>query len=117
MEALLSTMENLSNMFPSRMSKFEADLHNNTSPMTSIAGLAGDFSTFRSFVLDILKSLQQQVESLVASMDQLEMQGRRKILLIHGVEEEKKEDLSLKVQKIIQTQLKVEEFTVASNSD
>ncbi|CAB3244506.1 unnamed protein product [Arctia plantaginis] len=87
-------MENLSNMFHSRMSKFEADLLNNTSPMTSIAGLAGDFSTFRSFVLDVLKSLQQQVESLVASMDQLEMQGRRKILLIHGVEEEKKEDFT-----------------------
>ncbi|CAB3223548.1 unnamed protein product [Arctia plantaginis] len=80
MDSLLSTIENLSNMFHRPMNKFEADLHNNTSPPTNIAGLA-----------------------LVCSMDQLEVQGRRKILLLHGVEEEKKKDLALKAQNIIQT--------------
>ncbi|KAJ0176642.1 hypothetical protein K1T71_007821 [Dendrolimus kikuchii] len=78
-------------MFTERMEAFEGELKNAT-PCNSLSTLATDFLNFKSFFLKSLQSLQDQILKLSQSVDNLEMRSRRKILLLHGVPEEKQED-------------------------
>lgn len=95
-----------------RMSKFETELLKSSAP-TTIEAIAADYAAFKTFTLAALKALQQQVELLARDVDQQEMRSRRKILLLHGVPEDSKEDTAQVVTKAVTTQLKIPGFTSA----
>ncbi|KAL4702562.1 hypothetical protein ACJJTC_008300 [Scirpophaga incertulas] len=52
-----------------------------------------EFDNFRRFVAEALSAIEQQVAAISRSTDALEMRSRRGILLLHGVREQKAENL------------------------
>lgn len=95
-----------------RMEYFESELlKNTTSHSPNITTLAAEYASFKEFTFNTLKALQSQIEMTARSIDQLEMQGRRKILLLHGVPEEEKENTAAEIVKVVTCKLKVLQFT------
>ncbi|CAK1596520.1 unnamed protein product [Parnassius mnemosyne] len=66
-----------------------------------------------AFVVQALSSLQQQMELLAHTVDQLEVRGRRKMLLFHGVPETSKEDTALVVTRVLNDQLKIRDCSTS----
>ncbi|KAJ8731028.1 hypothetical protein PYW08_002441 [Mythimna loreyi] len=115
MESLKGSMSELMAQFNDRMSKFEAEL--SKSPSTTVGSqveVAAEYAGFKAFILQALSCLQRQMETLASNVDALEMRGRRKMLLIHGVAEVTKEDTSLVVAEVVRDKLKLEAFSVAA---
>ncbi|XP_048480680.1 uncharacterized protein LOC125489291 [Plutella xylostella] len=105
MDTLKQSLADLSTHFSTSMAAFQEGLQNSqVTPSTE--RLAADFATFRTFILTALESLQQQVTLMAQQMDRQEMHSRRKMLLLHGVKEEKDEDTSAVVVKAIGDHLK-----------
>ncbi|KAJ8719096.1 hypothetical protein PYW07_016652 [Mythimna separata] len=109
MESLTASVMELKELFITRMSLYEEELRK--SPMTT-SSLATDFLTFRTFVTQAVNCLQQQVGLLARSVDQMEMRARRKILLLHGVNEGPKEDTSRVIAEVVRNKLQLSDFTV-----
>lgn len=88
METLRRTVLEMAEDFNTQMAafqkKYQTSVLQGASPDTK---LLSDFTSFRSFVLSSLKILQSQVELLFSVCDKVEMQSRKKILLLHGVPE------------------------------
>lgn len=101
-------------MFQTKMASFEAELQKSSStiPAASTSGLAADFCSFNIFVTHSLNALQSQIRMLSKTVDNLEMQGRRNMLMIHGVSEQENEDTSQAVIKVSTNSLKLEGFTL-----
>lgn len=112
MEAVLESQEQLQALFLQRMDAFQAVLQQSASS-DGTATLAEEFSSFRTYILQSMKSLQDQISLLARESDNQEMRARRKILLIHGVPEEKDEDTTASVVKVVSDKLKVAEFTAS----
>lgn len=107
-------MSEMMALFQDRMSNFEAELQKNPSGTTSSTdSLVADFTSFKKFVLDALGCLQKQLEALAQSLDNLEMRGRRKMVLLHGVTEQAKEDTAQVVAEVVRCHLKLTDFAVA----
>lgn len=103
----------MTQMFHLKLAEFEERQHKVASPTTKDASsLAVDFSVFKAFTLNALRTLQAQVDLLVRSHDKMEMHSRRKILLFHGVPEDKQEDASVFMVKLVAERLKLTEFKV-----
>lgn len=94
------------------MTQFESQLLKSTTP-TTVEAIAADYAAFKTFTLAALKALQQQMEILARDVDNQEMRSRRKIILLHGVPEDSKEDPADVVTKVVSTKLKVTNFTCA----
>lgn len=107
-------MSQLSTIFADTMAEFEEKLQKTRSPISDVAGLVSEFSLFKSFITKSLKALQNQVVMLAGEIDRLEMRGRRKILLIHGVPEASQEVVEDVAVRTFITKLKV---TNVKNSD
>ncbi|CAG4959489.1 unnamed protein product [Colias eurytheme] len=93
MDSLQQSLAEMTVMFNTRMAEFQNSLlgTNTTSTNTS---LAEDFSLFRNFVVSSITLLHKQISLLFKIQDQQEMRSRRKMLLVHGIGEEKDEDSS-----------------------
>ncbi|KAG7300575.1 hypothetical protein JYU34_014870 [Plutella xylostella] len=105
MDTLKQSLADLSTHFSTSMAAFQEGLQNSqVTPSTE--RLAADFATFRAFILTALESLQQQVTLMAQQMDRQEMHSRRKMLLLHGVKEEKDEDTAAVVVKVMGDHLK-----------
>lgn len=76
------------------MEDFEAQFSKSSASSVSVTSLFTEFTAFRAFVTQALQLLQGQVEALSLNMDRLEMLGRRKILLLHGVKETRDENVA-----------------------
>lgn len=113
MNSLKDTMTSLSELFTTKMNEFQQDLHKSSSPATT-STLAADFKTFKSFILLALTSLKQQIELLSRMIDQQDMRTRRKMLLFHGVTEDKGEDTSARVTSIIAENLNLANFSTTN---
>lgn len=112
MESIKHSMVELTQHFNSKMEEFQKNLNsssNTTSPPTNIAV---QFNVFRSFMLSALEGLQLQVQLLTKQCDNIEMRSRKKILLLHGVSEDKKEDTEAQVVKVLSEHLKISNFCV-----
>ncbi|KAJ8720538.1 hypothetical protein PYW08_006003 [Mythimna loreyi] len=116
MEALKHTMTEMMSLFENRMSNFEAELHNNPEPGTPVSkdSLVSDLKSFKKFILKALECLQKQVDLLALGLDNLEMRGRRKMVLLHGVTEQAKEDTALVITEVVRCHLKLTDFTVGN---
>ncbi|XP_048481934.1 uncharacterized protein LOC125489622 [Plutella xylostella] len=100
MESIKESIAEMMGQLNVRMASFEAQI--NKSPASpSAAGLATEFAAFRSFTVTAFNMLQKQVEMLARGMDHLDMRSRRKILLVHGIPEDKKEDAANSVVRVI----------------
>ncbi|XP_050663722.1 uncharacterized protein LOC126971460 [Leptidea sinapis] len=111
MDALKDSLNAMAEMFEQKMSEFQQGLDNG--PITNTS-LAAEFNSFRTFVLSAMNTLQRQVEFLGIEVDRLEMRRRRKMLLVHGVSEDKSEDVTSRVCKVVGEHLGVTGFSVAS---
>lgn len=111
-------MSELLAQFNDRMSKFEAELSKTTPETTASTSsssiLATEYAAFKTFVMGALNCLQHQVEALAKDIDTLEMRGRRKLLLVHGVAEVNKEETSHLVAEVVRDRLKIDSFSVAA---
>ena len=113
MDALKESITAMAEMFNVRMNEFQHDLSKTASPAT-VSTLAADFASFKNFIHTALSSLQKQVELLNREVDRMEMSRRRKTLLIHGLAENKSEDVGTLVVNTMANNLDVANFS-ASN--
>lgn len=104
-QSMFEVMEALNN----RMAQFESELQK-TSPTCTTDTLVADFSAFKAFTMQVLRAFQQQLSGLAHDVDQQEMRSRRKILLLHGVQEEKDEESAATVTKTVTVHLKITDF-------
>lgn len=112
MDSVKSTLAEMRDLFDSRMTAFEGDLRKAGTTTPSASSLAADFAAFKLFMLTAMRSLQDQVDMLAQETDRLDMRGRRKILLVHGVAEVDKEDTEAVVAEIVSNKLGVSDFGV-----
>lgn len=117
MEALQESLGQMNQMFLLKLAEFEERQQKLTSVSTSTdSNLVDDFHAFKSFTLNALRVLQLQVEALSQGHDNLEMHSRRKILLLHGCPEDKKENTSSIVAKVVNEKFKLASFTTSDIS-
>lgn len=111
-EQLVKSMDELSSMFNTRMAEFEKNLQQpgSVAPNPTVKALAAEFYTFKTFVWKSLGLLKSQVELVANGLDRLETQSRRKILLFHGIKEDKDEDALKKIMKILTSQMKLSDL-------
>ncbi|XP_047022489.1 uncharacterized protein LOC124631897 [Helicoverpa zea] len=113
MEALKGSLSEMMTLFQERMSNFEAQLQRNPGTSGGTDSLAADYNAFKKFVLDALSCLQQQMKALARELDNVEMRGRRKMVLLHGVAEQAKEDTAQVVAEVVRSHLELADFSVS----
>ncbi|CAG4990365.1 unnamed protein product [Colias eurytheme] len=105
MDSIKQSLTEMTELFTSKMAEFEKNLHG-TAPTTPNSNVvSSEFYEFRSFVMTSLKTLHAQVELLFKISDQQETRSRRKMLLVHGVTEESKEDTTALLAKVLADRL------------
>ena len=95
----------------SQLAEFRRDLQQRAPQEHNLASLAADFARFESFITLAIENLQSQVTSVIGELDRLEMRGRRKILLFHGVPEAKKETVTSTVEGLISSKFQLPDST------
>ncbi|CAG4939498.1 unnamed protein product [Colias eurytheme] len=114
MDTVKQTMVDMTVAFNARLEEFQQQLNDIKSPATASsspsAKLAAEFDVFRTFVITSLKCLTTQVEVLSNLYEKQEMQRRRKMLLVHGVPEQTKEDTVSTVVKVLSNNLDLPEI-------
>lgn len=108
--SLKQSMSDMMKHFNEQMAAFQKELHSSQASGPPAKKLEAEFSAFRSFITSAIGNLQQQLELLTQEIDQLDMRGRRKILLLHGVEEGKEEDTALVVVRVVRERLNLAEY-------
>lgn len=101
MESLKQSMTNMHDLFDSRMANFESQLSKETTASSTSSGIASEYALFKKFVAEMLNNLQQQVDTLCCTIDDMETRSRRKMLLLHGLPEESNEDTLQLAVKVI----------------
>lgn len=112
MDSIKDSLAAMTELFNNKMNEFQQDLHK-TSPTTTTS-LALEFSTFKSFIISALNTLQRQVEFIANEVDRQEMRRRRKMILLHGVPEAKAEDTTTRVTTLVGEHLLLPNFSSAS---
>lgn len=109
---LATNLDDLQKMFESRMGDYEAKLQaSNASPVhRNIASLSQDFGEFKSFVIQTLSKLKAQIELISLGLDRHETFLRKKVLLFHGVAEDKEEQLNSTIVKLLHNQMQLEDI-------
>ncbi|CAG9782668.1 unnamed protein product [Diatraea saccharalis] len=110
MDAIQNSMNQLQKIFTDRMDRYQSDLQA-SAPSTTISNLNSEFSTFRSYIMTALQSLQEQINLLAQQTDNMEMHSRRKMLLLHGLPEESNEDTVAVLVKTVTDRMKISGFT------
>lgn len=116
MESVKESLAEMTELFNSRMNEFQKELKKTSPTIVSTSSLASEFTAFKTFILSALSTLQRQVEFLGREMDRAETRTRRKMLLLHGVPEEKSEETTAVVTAIIQDKLDMAAFSSISLS-
>lgn len=111
MDAIQESMATMMEMFQDKFNKFKNELKNAPDTVSSNSSLTMEFASFKVFVLQAFESLKKQIEILVLNVDRLDMHSRRKILLLHGIPEDKNKDTTETVLKVIQDKFKLSEFS------
>lgn len=111
MESIKHSIVELTQHFNTQMAEFQKNLNSVNSVASPATNITVQFNTFRAFVLNALEGLHLQVQLLTKQCDDLEMRSRRKILLMHGVGENKKDDLPSQVLQVLTEHLKVTDLS------
>lgn len=111
---LSSNLQQLENLFASRMGAYEDKLKKVASDSTTLhpdfTALSKDFNEFKSFVMATLSNIKSQLELISLGLDRHETAMRRKVLLIHGIPEKQNENLHSTVLALTNDQLKLTDF-------
>ncbi|XP_059047418.1 uncharacterized protein LOC131842869 [Achroia grisella] len=110
MDNLQDSLHKMTEVFNTKMASFRDDLKKVDTPVT-VASLAAEFAAFQSFITGTLGNLQQQVELVAKQMDHFEMRSRRKILLLHGVQEHSGGNSIQDVVSVVTEKLKISNFS------
>ncbi|XP_041983203.1 uncharacterized protein LOC121736182 [Aricia agestis] len=110
MESVKETLNSLSDTFYKTMDSFQTQLQKASESSKISSALPEEFNTFRTFIFSALSTIQQQVLYLGREAERQELYRRRKMLLFHGVPEEKSEDLCARAVDLISSKLKVPNF-------
>lgn len=122
---LQKNMEELAAVFETRMQRFNSDLlaHASTSSSSSkspsagtskdLATLASEFSTFRDIMWRMLAMLREQLQLLTSALDEQEMRSRRKVLLLHGVQEKSDEQIIHLIHGVVRDRLQLSDFQIS----
>lgn len=96
MDAMKQSFAELSKPFHLKMAEFQKslDVAAQSQDASTISEISKEFSNFKTFIVSTLRSLQHQMNVLSMQMDKIEMRSRRKMLLVHGVPENKNEEVS-----------------------
>ena len=113
MESIKESMTALTDLFTTKMNEFQHDLHKTASPV-STSSLAAEFHQFKGLILSLLNTLQRQVEFLATEVDRQEMRRRHKVLLFHGVPEQKSEDIKTSITGLIGKHLMLPNYSSSS---
>ena len=117
MEDIKGTLDSLSQLFGGRMALFEQELNRLSPARTPTAGtLAAEFQSFKSFILSSFADIQKQISLLGNECDAIEMRTRRKMLLLHGVQEQDDEMVVDAVAEVIQKRIGKSDFKAADIS-
>ncbi|CAH2094986.1 unnamed protein product [Euphydryas editha] len=112
MESIQHSLDEMAQHFKTRMAEFQQSLNSTNPPTSPTTNIASQFSSFRSFVLSALEGLQLQVQLLHRQQDSFEMRTRRKILMVHGFPENKKENVTTSVIELLSDKLKMPDLTM-----
>ena len=112
MESIKHSIEDLTQQFNSQMAEFQKQLNSTNNTASPTANITVQFNLFRSFVLTALEGLQRQVQLLTKQYDNFEMRSRRKILLVHGIAEDKQENTASQVIQVLAQHLKIPDLCV-----
>lgn len=109
---LNKNMKDVVTMVQTRLEKYDAILGdkactNPSSSTSDLSNLKADYIDFKNFVMKYLSLLQRQLELLLVGYDRHETISRKKVLLVHGMQEENQEQLDDKIFKILSVQLKL----------
>lgn len=113
MDAVNETLQDLTSFFNSRMEDFEKALHQHTTSsvpgaqLQTVKALSADYLQFKAFVVKAVKALKMQLDLLHTGMDRLETHSRRKVLLLHGLPEDSKENIAVKVHEVLGVRMKL----------
>ncbi|XP_046978098.1 uncharacterized protein LOC124543823 [Vanessa cardui] len=107
MESIKNTIEELTALFNTKMAEFQKELKTSIPATSPTSNINSQFNLFRSFVLTALENLQLQVEFLSRQYDQLEMHSRKKIILLHGIAEDSKENVAVRASKTLAEHLNI----------
>ncbi|CAH0714593.1 unnamed protein product, partial [Brenthis ino] len=109
MDSIKQSLNDLAQHFNTTMAEFQQNLSTSIPATSPTSNIAAQFSTFRNFVLSALENLQQQVNHLSEQQDRLDMNTRKKILLVHGVPDE---DVSTVMIKLLSDRLGMPELSI-----
>ncbi|CAG9790355.1 unnamed protein product [Diatraea saccharalis] len=70
-----------------------------------------DFSSFKTFVWKSLGIIKSQIELLALGVDHLDTHSRRKVLLFHGIREDKDEVVISKIGAVLNNQMQMVELS------
>ncbi|XP_039747912.1 uncharacterized protein LOC120625066 [Pararge aegeria] len=116
MDTIKQSLQELSQHFNTTMAEFQHNLSTSIPATSPTSNISAQFSMFRTFVLSALENLQQQVEHLSKQQDKLEMNSRRKILLVYGIPDVNGEDTLKLVVKTLSDHLNMPDLSVADVS-
>ncbi|CAH2105548.1 unnamed protein product [Euphydryas editha] len=108
MEAIKDPLSAVADMF-----KELQELEKSTSSVTAVS-LSAEFNHFKMFIMTSLTTFQRQVAFLGREIDCLEMRKRRKMILLHGIEEDKSEDTTARVTSLVADHLDLPTFSSSS---
>lgn len=92
------TLQNMTEKLTAQMARFE-------SQQEPKSVLSSEYEEFKSFVLCAITTLHCQIEMVAQEVEQQEMRSRRKMLLLHGVQEVDDEDPSDAVLELARNNL------------
>lgn len=106
-------IQDFTTMFHSRMEDFEKALHQHSvslapgAQLQTVKALSADYQQFKSFVVKALNTFKIQMDLLNTGMDRLETHSRRKVLLLHGLPEDSKENVASRVHEVFSSRMKL----------
>ncbi|CAH2108595.1 unnamed protein product [Euphydryas editha] len=93
MESIKDSLSAMADMFNAKTGEFQKELQKSTSPVTAVS-LSAEFIHLKMFIMTKLTTPQRQVKFL-------EMRKRRKMILLHGIEEDKSKDTTARVTSLV----------------
>ncbi|KAI5634618.1 hypothetical protein NE865_12681 [Phthorimaea operculella] len=111
LKSMAATREFVAN----KIAEFQAELKQaGRKQPNSIAALNGEFVAFKAMVCNALDVLQTQVDLIARGQDRIEMHSRRKMLLVHGVPEEKNENTTSRLTTLLSSKISAADIAPGS---
>ncbi|XP_028042489.1 uncharacterized protein LOC114252182 [Bombyx mandarina] len=113
---LINSLESLEKLFQTRMNDYDLKLQKASTGAVpahvDISTLSREFNDFKAFVWQTLSQMKTQIELLSLGLDRHETMMRRKVLLLHGIPENKNEKLHKSIVEVFTRNMKLPEICI-----